>query len=168
VIRRLAPLLLLTVALVIAVVLAPANASTWIHMYLVAFAALISLLSLRVVLERSLPAGPSPLEAAARPVREEPVAPEDLRALERLVPIGLSGPVDLHYRLRPELRSVAAGILAGRGVDLDTQPAAARGRLGEETWELVRPDREPPAVRDGPALSPAALARVVASLEAAR
>jgi hypothetical protein len=38
--------------------------------------------------------------------------------------------------------------------------------LGEETWQLVRKDREPPPERFASGLDIASLGRVVASLEA--
>jgi hypothetical protein len=73
--------------------------------------------------------------------------------------------VDLQYRLRPRLRELATGLLESRhGIVLDDEPEAARALLGDEAWELLRPDRPTPKERArGP--SPAALERVVVSLE---
>jgi hypothetical protein len=68
--------------------------------------------------------------------------------------------------LRPTLREAALTLLAaGRGVSLDRQPERARQLLGEETWELVRADREPPRDPRGPGLDRARLERVLTSLE---
>jgi hypothetical protein len=52
---------------------------------------------------------------------------------------------DVHARLRPALARIAASRLATRrGVDLATQPDAARALLGEDLWDLLRPDRVAP------------------------
>jgi hypothetical protein len=65
------------------------------------------------------------------------------------------------------VRRIAGELLAARrGIDLDTEPEAARRLLGDEAWELVRPDREPPQNRYAPGIETAALATVVTSLEA--
>ena len=65
------------------------------------------------------------------------------------------------------LRRTASELLrARRGIDLDADPEAARRALGDETWELLRPDREPPEERFGRGLELASLRSVVGSLEA--
>lgn len=72
----------------------------------------------------------------------------------------------LHVRLRPVLREVAAHRLWMRfGVELDREPARARELVGGETWELVRPERPPPADRLAPGPRPAELHAVVERLE---
>ena len=75
----------------------------------------------------------------------------DRRAAARARPARARGdarhgqPYDLHYRLRPTLRETAAGLLAvRRGIELDREPDRGARALGDETWQLVRPDREPP------------------------
>ena len=67
----------------------------------------------------------------------------------------------------PTLRRIASELLrARRGIDLDANPEAARRALGDETWELVRADREPPHDRFGRGIELDALRHVVVSLEA--
>ena len=91
----------------------------------------------------------------------------ELERMERDVELGLTSAFDLHFRLRPTVRPLAAELLrARRGVDLDASPDAARRALGEETWQLVREDREPPTERLAPGLDIASLRRLVDSLEA--
>ena len=53
---------------------------------------------------------------------------------------------ELHHRLAPMVREVAAARLSRRhGVDLDRQPERARALIGGgRVWELVRPGRERP------------------------
>ncbi len=80
--------------------------------------------------------------------------------------LGAASAYDVHFRLRPTLREVTRELLAARrGVDLDRSPARARELLGDETWALVRADREPPTDPRGPGLDRAALESVLASLE---
>ena len=59
-----------------------------------------------------------------------------------------------------------SGSLPG-GLRLDGGGGAVEEALGEELWELVRPDREPPVKRFAPGISPPAAARVVERLESA-
>jgi hypothetical protein len=95
-----------------------------------------------------------------------PLRPPELERLERELTLGASTAFDLHYRLRPTLREIAGERLAGHGLKLDGGGAAVEEALGDELWELVRPDREPPARRFASGISPAAAQRVVERLEA--
>jgi hypothetical protein len=112
-------------------------------------------------------------EAAPAPEREAPVRPRrltqslpELERTERAVLLSASNAFDVHYRLRPILREIAAQRLASRrGLTLDADQAASRELLGEDTWELVRPEREPPDLRFGPGVPAAELREVVAALE---
>ena len=94
-----------------------------------------------------------------------PLRPPELERLERELTLGSSTAFDLHYRLRPTLREIADERLAARGLRLDGGGAAVEEALGQELWELVRPDREPPVKRFAPGISPPAAARVVERLE---
>ncbi len=95
-----------------------------------------------------------------------PLRPPELERLERELTLGASTAFDLHYRLRPTLREIAGERLASRGLRLDAGGAGVEGALGEELWELVRPDREPPLRRFAAGISPAAARRVIERLEA--
>jgi hypothetical protein len=90
----------------------------------------------------------------------------ELDRTERAVLLSASNAFDVHYRLRPILREVAAQRLASRrGLSLDDDTRAARAVVGEETWELVRPDREPPELRFAAGIAAAQLREVVTVLE---
>jgi hypothetical protein len=89
----------------------------------------------------------------------------DLEWVERTV-AAASHAGEMHWRLRPVLREVAAAGLRRRGVDLDADAAAAQGLLAQGTWELVRPDRPRPDDPFSPGLRPAQLDAVLADLEA--
>ena len=95
--------------------------------------------------------------------------PERVRALEELehaVDFALGTAFDVHYRLRPHARRVAAHRLAARGVSLDSQPERARALLGAEAWDLARPGRPEPEDRNARGLDIASLRRVVDGLDA--
>ena len=86
-----------------------------------------------------------------------------LEELEHAVDFATTTAFDVHYRLRPHLVRIARHRLAaGHGVLLEADPEAARALLGENLWELVRADREPPADRNARGI---ALGRVAAAVE---
>jgi hypothetical protein len=107
------------------------------------------LLLLVAATARALPrAGRSRLELALRRPRHIPARPAALLTLERRVLLATETAFEVHYRLRPVLREIAAYRLSSRlGIDLDEDTDAARRALGPEAWELVRPDRPPPPDR---------------------
>ena len=157
----------LTLAAAVLMLTFPDRAELVFYVYALALAA-IALAHLVRAVRGALPApGPSAFDAGLRrpPPRQERLP--ELEQVEREVALGLSAAFDLHYRLRPSLRRTASELLAARRVRVagEVDPAARRA-LGEETWELVRPDREPPPERFGPGLELASLRRVVSSLEA--
>lgn len=157
-----------TAAFGAALLLAPGAASTWAHAYLVAVTAGVLAAAVRACSRASRRQGPSVFDPALRRAQPAATTPEDLARLERLVTLGGSSAFDLHYRLRPAVREIAAGVLLRRGVELDDQPAQARALLGEQAWSLVRPDREPPHDRQGRGIEPAQLEAVLQGLEACR
>lgn len=158
--------LLATTAFVLALVLLPGRRELALHVYGLSLAALV-LGWLVSVLRRAHPvATVSPFDLGLRRRRDlqEPVA--ELERLEREVSMATNTAFDLHFRLRPRVHRIARQLLASRrGVDLATQPDAARRLLGEETWALVRPGVEPPSDRTAPGLEVARLRAVVTSLE---
>ncbi len=108
------------------------------------------------------PAGP--LWRRGRHPAPGPPLPPGLVRLERLVGFATGSGFDAHYRLRPLLRRLAAARLAGRGVDRDADPDAARALLGDDAWAFLRADRPAPADRAGGA-DVAALEATVAAVE---
>jgi hypothetical protein len=153
-------------ALVAVAVSLPGERTRALAAYLLAFGALGVVAFLRAV-PRTRRAKESAFQAA---LAAQSARPERLRSLERIEHDciqGLANPVDLHRRLRPILREVAAQRLAARhGIELDQRPEAARAILGEEAWELVRPDRPHPDELAGTRLDAAGLRRVLDILEA--
>jgi hypothetical protein len=94
---------------------------------------------------------------------------ERVRALEELehaVDFSMGTAFDVHYRLRPHVRRIAAYRLGLRGVSLDRQPRRAAAMLGPEAWDLARPDRPEPDDRNARGVDLAHLTRVVEGLDA--
>ena len=159
--------LFLTLALLVLLIAVPAHAELVVRVYVLVLAAFL-LGHLLARIHRTHPGRrSSPVDAALnrrrRPVGRIP----ELEKLEREVTLGQATAFDLHFRLRPTLRRIASELLhARRGIDLDTNPDVARRALGNETFELVRADREPPPERFARGIDLVALGRVVDSLEA--
>ena len=159
--------LFLTLVLLGALVVVPGRAELAVRAYVLVLAS-FGLAHLLARVHRALPRRrSSPVDAALnrrpRPVTRIP----ELEKLEREVTLGQATAFDLHFRLRPTLRRIASELLhARRGIDLDTNPDAARRALGDETFELVRADREPPPERFARGIDLVSLGRVVDSLEA--
>ena len=92
--------------------------------------------------------------------------PGVLGRLEQETALGVAGAFDLHYRLRPRLRTLASVLLAARrAASLDDEPERVKALVGDETWELVRADRPAPEDRLARGLAIKELRRVVESLE---
>ena len=143
-------------------IFAPGRAELALRIYaLVVSATAIAVLV--VALRRAYPEETPLLEAA--PTAPTRAAPPSLRRIEHAMALGVASSFDLHFRLAPRLRAVAAGLLqARRGSSLSDD--AARDVLGDEGWGLVRPDRPAPGNRLAKGAEPAELERVVHALEA--
>jgi hypothetical protein len=107
--------------------------------------------------------GPASLPAAWWRRRRRPRRPERLRQLEEIehaAAFALSTAFDVHFRLRPHLVRIAEHRLGGRGASL----ADGATLLGPELWDVVRPDREPPADRHARGIDLASLRAMVERL----
>jgi hypothetical protein len=167
-VNTLALVLLATVGVLSALALAPADRTLAVRAYVLALGAL-GLVLLVGATARAVrgPAHPSPFELSLRTRRRSERPPHDLAFIALQSLFATENAFDVHYRLRPLLREIAASRLGvRRGIDLDANPGAARAALGDEAWELVRPDREPPEDHFARGLSLPQLERVVESLEA--
>jgi len=164
VIAALRLLVLPTVALVVIVVAAPGRLelAARINALIVGVAALV--VAIRALRRTDTPE--EPLRTAGKPADRERRPPPSLTRAEQLAALGVASSFDLQYRLVPQLRATAAGLLESRrGIVLDTDPDAARRVLGDEAWELVRPMRPAPEDRVSRGLTPAQLSRVADALE---
>jgi hypothetical protein len=165
--ERLAVLALLaTLALLPVDVLAPDHLWAALLAYLLLLAALAIWLLVHLIATTYPPATANAFQVALRRPPARPLQPEPLLQLGRQLTYAQTSSVDLHYRLRPLLRTIAAQRLANRrNISLDDQPERARALLHPAAWELLRPDRPPPADRHARGLTLATLAQIVATLE---
>jgi hypothetical protein len=154
------------VALVLLAVFLPVPRGRLLDGY-VLFAGGLVLLGLARTTSRAGGQGRSLYEAALRRRRARPERLRELARLEREVSLGATHSFDFHVRVRPHLRAIAEHRLESRrGLRLDDGSQAVRTLLGEELWELVRPDRRPPEDRLGPGVALPQLRAAVDRLEA--
>jgi hypothetical protein len=134
-----------TVALVVAVALAGSDRGLAVYAYVLLLGAIaLAVLSARL---RRLPAT-APLEELLPPGGEPGDDRRQLDVVVRRLVGGESSAFELHHQLRPLVQQIASARLArGHGVDLERMPERARALVGARTWELVRPEREPPSER---------------------
>jgi hypothetical protein len=152
-----------TVALLVARFFAPGRFELELDVYILAVGGL-ALLEVVLATRGAYPLeGESALAAALERERVEVRRPPEIERLERELTLATGSAFDLHARLRPVLREIAATRLAVRGRRLDDDGEEI---LGDELWELVRPDRTPPTDRHAPGMPPDALRRAVERLEA--
>ena len=117
-----------------------------IAVFLLVVCGLASLALVRAISAGAPHASDSLFERALAPPAETSDRPPALTRLEVDLTFGVESAAQLHSRVVPTLRAIARARLASEhGVDLDRQTDAARALVGEDAWELVRPDREPPA-----------------------
>ena len=147
--RALVASALATLGLVIALAARPISTREIVAGYVLALAA-IALLHLTRVARGDDPwlRSPSAFERALVPRPEPRVRPAELIRVERELTLGSASAEHFHSRLAPLLRDAAAARLAAREVDLERRPDRARELLGDETWELLRPDSPAPADRN--------------------
>jgi hypothetical protein len=156
---------LLTTVLLVLVVLVPSRRTLLVEVYellLGAIAVGMLVSSFRTLEPQAWVRSPFDREPE-KPDAPPPIA--ELDRIDRLVVLGAANEFDLHYRLRPLLRQLAADRLYARhAFDLDREPERAQSLLGDELWDLVRADRKP-GKRTGVGIDPAVLADDVDRLE---
>jgi hypothetical protein len=158
-------LVLPTVAVVVVVGFVPGHAGLALRVYALVVSGTALVLALLALRRAFPPERPLRTEGQVRPARRRP--PSSLARIEHEAAVGVAGSFDLHYRLVPRLRSIASGLLdSRRRISLEREPDSARAVLGEDTWALVRPDRDAPEDRLARGIPADELARVVDSLEA--
>ena len=158
--------LLASLALGAALAFVPGRRELALHVYELALATLALAWLVGLVTRTHAPAAESPFDLGLRRPRDEGEPVVELERLEREVSMATTTAFDLHFRLRPRLQRIAAQLLASRrGVDLTTNPTAARRLLGDDAWELVRPDAPAPTDRSGPGVGVTELRATLTALE---
>jgi hypothetical protein len=138
-----------TIALIVVLGLHPVSTERIAAGYALALAAIGLDALVRVVGARSWHERGSAFEHALSHKTPEPTRPSEIVRIEREITLGTTSAGHLHTRLLPLLRDAVAARL---GIDIDLHPERARAALGEESWELLRPDRPEPAERSAPGL----------------
>ena len=167
-IRRLVPpLVLATVTLVVLLALRPLPTVRAFAIWII----LLTAIALHALVRRDPERAArrtSRFEAALRPrARPEPEPPAALVRLERELVLGSSTVGDASRRLLPRLRGIAATRLATRhGIELDRRPDEAHAVLGDDVWDLLRPDRPRPDDPNARGIPRSRIAAVVDRLEA--
>jgi hypothetical protein len=161
--RRVATLVALTTLVLIVVLgLHPLSTDRIVAGYVLALAAIGLAAVTRILAADSWRDRSSHFEHVLARKRTEPTRPSELVRIEREITLGASSAGHLHTRLLPLLRDAATARL---GIDFDLHPGRARAALGEETWELLRPDRPAPVDRNAPGLPLRRVRAVVDRLE---
>jgi hypothetical protein len=159
------PLLPPTIAFATALAIAPERAELEVHVWLLIVLGL-ALVSLLRIVRSTYPSATSPFlqSLGRRRVRIE--RPASLLRVEREVSMARASAFDVHFRLRPTLGKLATELLAfRRGLDLGRSPEPTQAVLGDDLWELVRPDRPQPLQRHARGIDEERLERVVTALE---
>ncbi len=97
----------------------------------------------RVVREAAPPRARSLFERT--PPAPRPVSLPELEQLRLRVASAQTSAHEFHHRLRPRLYEVVELRLARHGIDAGRHPEIARARVGDDAWELLRPDRPAPS-----------------------
>ena len=152
-----------TIALLGLVIFAPGRLELGVRIYALVLGTAV-IVVLLLALRRAYPDETVLRQPATRAARRRP--PPSLGLIEHEAALAVAGSFHLHYRLVPRLRALAAGLLRSRrGVSLAENCDTARAILGEEAWELVRPDRPAPEDRLARGIEPRELGHVVDALE---
>lgn len=136
----------------------PAERSLAVRTYLLFLGALLMLVVVSAVNSAAPRARRSDLATALgeHPAPAGPVS--QLAKVEREVTLSIGNAYDLHTRLLPHLREIAAARLERRG------QSPGPDTLGR-WWELLRPDRPEPGERFAPGIPEPELRALVADLE---
>jgi hypothetical protein len=152
-----------TIGLAVALGLRPISVREILAAYVLALAAIALLVLTRMArTEEEWERATSELERVLTPRKTARARPAELVRTERDLTLSSTNAGDLHTRLLPQLREVAASRLADRH---DTDLSDARGVLGDEAWEYLRPDRPTPADRTAQGLPLRRIAVLVDAIE---
>jgi hypothetical protein len=129
-----------------------------LHGYVLAIGALVMLALVSATSEALPRARRGELERALGERGPADRPPPELDRVQREVMLSIASAYDLHYRLLPHLRAIAAARLERRGLQLAPEHV---GRW----WELLRPDRPPPEEHFGGGIPQRELRALVDDLE---
>ncbi len=166
-IRALLPLVVLAVGmLLLLIALRPLATARALAIWVLAVTAIVLYTLVRGGRDDDAPEA-SRFEAALRRPRETAEGQPQLVRLERELALGVANADNASRQLLPHLRAVATARLFSRhGIELERRPDAARAVLGDEAWELLRPDRPKPENPRGPGVARHRVVALIEKLEA--
>jgi len=157
---------LATAALVVLLALRPLSTARAFAIWTVLVAALALAVLVRLSRRSGGPQHARRFESALSARPEEASQPVELLRMERELVLGMADADNARRRLLPLLRAAAAARLASHhGIELEHRRDAAQELLGEEAWELLRPDRPAPADRHALGVPRERLVAVIERLE---
>jgi hypothetical protein len=165
-VRRQVPvgaLVVTTIGFLVALGLRPISTREIVAAYVLALTGLVLLALMRIARsDDDWARATSQLELALRPRKATRLRPAELVRTERDLTLSETNAGELHTRLLPQLREVAAARLADRH---DLALRDGHEILDDENWELLRPDRPAPADRGAPGLPMRRIAHLIDAIE---
>lgn len=155
-----------TIALVVLLALKPVSTSRTFAIWTLLVAALALLVIVRRAGVQRQPRR-TRFEVALRGRPPAPLSPPvEFVRVERELELGIASADHAHRRLLPLLRGAAVARLRSRhGIELERRPDAARELLGDDVWDLLRPDRPAPADRHAPGIPRRRIAATIERLQ---
>jgi hypothetical protein len=155
-----------TIVLVVLLLVPKVSTARAFAISIVVGTALVLLSLIRHSREQGGPKTGSRFEQAVRGRKPAVSQPEELLRMDRELVLGSADADHAHRRLLPLLRATAAARIGARhGFELERRPEAARALLGDDVWELLRPDRPEPQDRHDPGVPRALIAAVIERVE---
>ena len=155
-----------TVVLVVMLSVPKLSTSRALGIWVVVVTALVLVALIRHSGRRGGSAPAPRFEQALRRRKTATSQPVELLRMDRELVLGTADADHAHRRLLPLLRGAASARLAARhGFELERRPEAARALLGEDVWELLRPDRPDPEDRHGPGVAREQILAVIERVE---
>ena len=145
-----------TLVLVVLLGIRPVSLDHILAGYVLALAAIAIVALVRQLGARGEYQPQSLFEHALSRKPEQPTRPPELVRIEREITLGTTSAGHLHVRLLPILREAASARLGSR---------LTREQLGDDAWELLRPDRPEPIDRNAPSISVRRVGSIVTTLE---
>jgi hypothetical protein len=154
------------VALVVLLVIPRLSTPRALEIWVVLVTALVLVMLIRHSREAGEPGPAGRFEQTLRERKRGTAQPEELLRMDRELVLGSADADHAQRRLLPLLRATAAARIAARhGFELERRPEAARALLGDDVWELLRPDRPAPEDRHAAGVPRERIAAVIERVE---
>jgi hypothetical protein len=160
------PTVLATVALLVLLAVRPLSTSRALAIWTLLVAAIALAVLVRHTRGGRRTQHASRFESALARQPEKASQPVELLRMERELVLGTANATHAHLRLLPLLRAAAAARLASHhGIELEQRHEGARALVGDDAWELLRPDRPTPTDRHAPGVPREQVVALIERLE---